>query len=52
MLGWLVQEMHGIPDAADLAYKFVFSYFLRTIEPKTIRGLFGLWEVAGSVVLV
>ena len=41
VFGWLVQEMHGFPDTADLDYKFVFSYLLRMIEPKTMRGFFG-----------
>ena len=30
-----------VSDAADLDYKFVFSYFLRMIEPTTMRGFFG-----------
>ena len=40
VFGWLVQEMHVFSDAVDLDFKFVFSYFLRTIEPKTMRGFF------------
>ena len=41
VFGWFVQEMHFFSDVADLDYKFGFSYFLRMIEPKTMRGFFG-----------